>query len=306
MADFGECALCRSQQLTLKARVQDSDEWECHCPRCGVFRMDGFAQAVGLTDLTERQRGALSVLSRRESEAGSKLLVTRDIDGLLEQAPETPDLSEAIDRVLLWVSDEAESYFAAVDTEPETLCAALGFHTPGDMVESLEAARSLEYLTATDQTVALTVRGWEKVGELRRNRVESRQVFVAMSFHEDLRPAWTDGFAPGIKGTQYYRPRRIDEVEHNERIDDRILAEIRRSGLVVADFTKNVRGVYLEAGFALGLGIPIIWTCHEEEIGEVHFDTRQYNHLLWAEPQDLRMKLTNRIMALFPPPGLSA
>ena len=57
-------------------------------------------------------------------------------------------------------------------------------------------------------------------------------------------------------------------------------------------------GVYYEAGFAEGLGIDIFWTCREESIGDLHFDTRQYNHIIWTNPADLREKLTNRIRAV--------
>ena len=38
----------------------------------------------------------------------------------------------------------------------------------------------------------------------------------------------------------------------------------RHGGLVVADFTGHRGGVYFEAGFARGLGIPVVWTCHKE------------------------------------------
>ena len=88
--------------------------------------------------------------------------------------------------------------------------------------------------------------------------------------------------------------------EHNEKIDDRIIAEIRQSGLVVADFTGQRGGVYYEAGFANGLGIPLIWTCHDDAVENLHFDTRQYNHIVWQEPVDLRSQLVDRIAATLP------
>lgn len=59
---------------------------------------------------------------------------------------------------------------------------------------------------------------------------------------------------------------------HTDRIDDKILAEIRRSGLLVADFTGHRQGVYFEAGFALGLDVPVIWCCREDEIEKAHFE----------------------------------
>ncbi|MDH3514509.1 MAG: nucleoside 2-deoxyribosyltransferase, partial [Gammaproteobacteria bacterium] len=91
-------------------------------------------------------------------------------------------------------------------------------------------------------------------------------------------------------------------LEHNDDINDRIIAEIRKSRFVVADFTGNRGGVYFEAGFALGLGKPVIWTCKRsffEEHG-VHFDTQARNHILWDEPADLRRALQARIEATVP------
>ena len=93
---------------------------------------------------------------------------------------------------------------------------------------------------------------------------------------------------------------KVDLVEHNGKIDDFIVAQIRRSGLLVADFTGHRGGVYFEAGFAMGLGIPVIWTCRDSDIDELHFDTRQYNHIAWTNPQDLQERLQNRIAATIP------
>jgi nucleoside 2-deoxyribosyltransferase len=68
----------------------------------------------------------------------------------------------------------------------------------------------------------------------------------------------------------------------------------------VADFTLHKAGVYFESGFALGLGIPVIWTCREDELVKTHFDTRQYNHVVWKDEQDLFEKLKRRIEATIP------
>jgi nucleoside 2-deoxyribosyltransferase len=85
-------------------------------------------------------------------------------------------------------------------------------------------------------------------------------------------------------------------------VDDEIIAEIRRSRFLVADFTcepEKVRGgVYFEAGFARGLDIPIIWTCKDTSKKDLHFDTRQYPHILWEDSADLYKQLKDRIGAL--------
>jgi len=95
-------------------------------------------------------------------------------------------------------------------------------------------------------------------------------------------------------------PIRIDRVHHNEKICDKIVAEIRTCQFLIADVTLQRAGVYFEAGFAMGLGRQVIWTCRDDDLKNVHFDTRQYNHIVWKEPGDLRMQLADRIKATIP------
>lgn len=95
-----------------------------------------------------------------------------------------------------------------------------------------------------------------------------------------------------------YNPVRIDRVEHVNRIDDEIIARIRDSKFLVADFTGQRNGVYFEAGFMLGLGRPVFWICDQEQLKDVHFDTRQYNTVDYTDTDDLRKRLQFRIEAI--------
>lgn len=149
--------------------------------------------------------------------------------------------------------------------------------------------------------VTLTEAGWGRIAELESGgtRKESRVVFVAMWFDESLQLAWKEGFQKAIEGTGY-QALRIDLKEHNEKICDSIIAEIRKSRFLVADFTGHRGGVYYEAGFAKGLGMEVIWTCRETDLEKTHFDTRQYNHIVWKDEKDLLEKLKRRIEATIP------
>ena len=141
-----------------------------------------------------------------------------------------------------------------------------------------------------------------------------------MWFDESMEDIYDKGIEPAIETDCDIRCVKIDNVEHNNKICDAIIAEIRKSSFVVADFTagccdqcetcdKKVEcndqvrprgGVYFEAGFALGLGIPVIWTVRQDQINKVHFDTRQYNHIPYKDAEDLRKQLANRIRATIP------
>jgi len=150
----------------------------------------------------------------------------------------------------------------------------------------------------TNETVVVMLKGWERIREVRRrSSAISRLGFVAMSFSPDLAQAFDEGIRPAIEvdAQAGYKALRIDREEHVDRIDERILVEIRRSRFVVADFTGHRPGVYFEAGFALGLGLPVIWTCHKDHLHEAHFDVRQYNQIDWESPGELRERLAARI-----------
>jgi len=146
----------------------------------------------------------------------------------------------------------------------------------------------------------LTVDGYKRIEEQIAN-IDSSQAFVAMWFDDSMNDVFAEGIIPAIKDAGY-QSFRIDQKEHNNKIDDEIIAEIRRSRFIVADFTQGTDGarggVYYEAGFAHGLGLPVIFTCHRDSVESLHFDTNHYNHIVWDEPADLRDKLKNRILAV--------
>jgi nucleoside 2-deoxyribosyltransferase len=141
--------------------------------------------------------------------------------------------------------------------------------------------------------------GYTRIEETRVNPA-SEQVFVAMWFDKSMDAPYEEGIDRGIRASGY-RPLRIDRKEHLNKIDDEIIAEIRRSRFVVADFTSPTDrprgGVYFEAGFALGLGLPVVWTCRKDAIDSVHFDTRQFNHITWDSLPSLAKQLRDRILA---------
>ena len=122
-----------------------------------------------------------------------------------------------------------------------------------------------------------------------------------MWFHESMTQAYEDGIGPAVEEAGY-SPLRIDQKEHINKIDDEIIAEIRRSRFLVADFTQGADGarggVYYEAGFAHALSLPVIFTCREDSLNDLHFDTEHYNHIVWTDENELREKLKNRILAV--------
>ena len=179
-----------------------------------------------------------------------------------------------------------------------------------DGVSGVEFLGLLKYLTGSGLTawdsqsreekcwVQLTMKGWETVEPVGVVGGIPNRSFVAMSFDRSLKDAYDIGIRPAIvDDCKLPEPIRMDREQHNENISNRILAEIRLAQFVVADFTFQRAGVYFEAGFAMALGRPVIWMCRDDHFNGTHFDTQQFNHILWKDPQDLRSKLRDRILA---------
>ncbi|MCY4092971.1 MAG: hypothetical protein OXF62_19315 [Caldilineaceae bacterium] len=157
----------------------------------------------------------------------------------------------------------------------------------------------LEDVFLTQNTV--TVAGFNHIAEL-ESAVDSTQAFVAMWFNPKVIQVYDYGIKPAVEAAGF-KPYRVDRGNFLGKIDDQIIAEIRRSRFLIADMTHGDGGargsVYFEAGFALGLGIPVIYTCRSDMYDFLHFDTRQFPHIEWKKEdvEAFRQDLENRIRA---------
>ena len=143
----------------------------------------------------------------------------------------------------------------------------------------------------------ISPKGWDLLERYELSTFFPDQVFIAMSFSDTLNDIWKFGIKMAVEKAGY-RPYRIDKEPHNERIDSKIISEIKNSRFLIADVTEQRQGVYYEAGFAQGLNRQVIWCVHEDDLKNVHFDTRQFGHVVWKDAKDLQAKLYEMICAV--------
>lgn len=307
---MAECVLCGRTLADAPTPTPGArDTLRVECPACGSYDV-GAAAAAALPDRDAYERALLSGVARHAHDRGDVVSLTTDsLDDLIRNARPPRDPFQAADILLAYVRRHMgrmdDSVFVSLTRDFPVVYAA-GPNELRHHLRNLNELGLIEWGQREDGfDVYLTLDGWRRLDELARVSARSVQAFVAMWFDESMDPAWKDGFRPALEATGY-EPLRIDLHEHNERIDERIVAEIRRSGLLVADFTGHRGGVYFEAGLALGLGIPVVWTCRADELEGSHFDTRQYNHIVWESPAVLRERLVTRIRATIGSPDARA
>jgi nucleoside 2-deoxyribosyltransferase len=231
-------------------------------------QMERLAETYAHTPIPDRADRLLRLLARRTNYPGGTVEVNAYFDYPAAHAIEPQEFDYYLEYLAR----------AALIERPAGLDTKISGQTP-----------DVEYGRET----VVTIEGWRRVS---LTGAATRAAFVAMCFAPELEKAFDEGIAPGIADAGY-DPVRVDKVEHNEKVCDRIVAEIRRSRILVADVTMQRQGVYFEAGFAMALGMPVIWMCRKDDLANVHFDTRQYNHIVWETPADLRIRLRDRILA---------
>ncbi len=143
-------------------------------------------------------------------------------------------------------------------------------------------------------SISLTPIGFKRIDTVDRDGLGNRNVFVAMQFKDTAK--LRECIKEGIEKAGY-NPILIDEVEHNNQIMPEILYNIRRSLFVVAELTHKNPGAYLEEGYALGYGKPVIQLCRDDALQDLHFDIRQKSTVVWTKEEEIPEKLCKRIKA---------
>ena len=291
MPDMDPCALCGTQAETVVSREGTRQR----CPRCGDFKLARTAviRRVPLSDKIK-----ISGWVRDQNALGEEPELTSDRIGLIVASP-LPGIVERADRLLTHAIKRQSRLGQRFRMGTPELLAAT-YSQDGHEVEYLTRFlkdESLINVLDLGAHIQITPRGYMRYEALQTQPSASAQGFVAMWFDDSMREAYAEGFEVGIRVAGYH-PLRVDGVEHVGKIDDEIIAQIRRSRFVVADFTGHRAGVYFEAGFALGLNLPVIWSCRRDHINDLHFDIRQFNCIDWTEADELADRVQKRIEAV--------
>ena len=159
------------------------------------------------------------------------------------------------------------------------------------LYDSLKKSGDIEIINSYiggEEVFKITMKGWRRAKELENKNpnANSKKAFIAMWFHESMKP-----LEKSIKTAAKqagYKAYTIRDIKHSDKIDDKILSEIDKSKFVICDITSKAvdkprASVFFEAGYAKGRDIPVIWTCDKsmKKAQSNAFDTRQYKCLFW-------------------------
>ncbi|HEY2968580.1 MAG TPA: hypothetical protein VGK75_09460 [Casimicrobiaceae bacterium] len=277
------------------------------CPGCGDYRCSSTLEAELKAQGRPDNWIAISHVVRTRNPA---LITTQYFSDFLRNAVEPPPMT-AVDNVIMWIGNNTNFGTDVTPSIPE-LATRIG--TSEDALDLvIEYARSQQWLEF-NKTLAgvsqfqLTIPGWGRLRELRTSSMESRVAFMAMKFNEaELNDLYQAHFKEAVKQTGFDLET-VEVAQPAGLIDDHIRVKIRRSRFMIADVTHGNNGAYWEAGFAEGLGLPVIYTCSTKVMGDKahphhpHFDTNHHLTVEWdsEKPAAACTKLKATIRATLP------
>lgn len=297
MANASWCPLLGHPTRSV-SRIAGFDAFSVDCPVCGRFTFTG-SLGASLPSFPEELRRSVSWYTRERTERRDPVpeLTTNNLEEMAASVPALPVLEKA-DRLLRAYSSRCAHPGSPIEfsdlEEFASLVRANSKEEVKYLTRYLQDAKLVE--KRSDLKLVISVSGWQHLQLAREQHSRSKRAFVAMWFDPSVEGAYDSGIRMALEDVSL-EPIRIDRVHHNGKICDQILAAIRECGVVIADFSGHRQGVYFEAGFALGLGKPVIWCCRKSDLDDAHFDTRQYNHLVWSTPEELRGMLRERLRA---------
>ena len=309
-----KCPVCLNPTAT--SPMEAVHELTVDCPQCLTFTIDrSTAMNLTATSIDRWKISAWLVENKPE------VLTTADIEAALESAH--PSLTTRAERMLRWLNakfpagrffhlrdnttvvkfNEAKPPASSIPVFQMSSASLARLIPVGWNLNTEEMEFMVEQVLCNELGLLVNPTGNEyRVSPKGLLHLEGRKNenstigFCAMWFSDEVKSLWTDVIEPAIREAGY-EPLRIDSKRHNGKIDDEIMASIRGSRFVVADFTGSRGGVYYEAGFAHGLDLPVIFMCRDGD--ELHFDIRQYNCIFWKADalEDAQSRLKNRILA---------
>ena len=328
-----ECPLCKENTAEITSR---NDCWTLYnCKICGRFKID--EDVVDFNYWNEwsikknpndpknktiekfrNERHLLSGLSRELTEAGFAPLhiSEKSIISLLNDSRIARTLEEKIDKFLYYLSKKTTYFEEKIEfdeSNDRSLMYAKNSQEMESILNLLVEEKSIYSWDNMNSIIHLTKDGLIYIQDKNINiTTNSKQVFVAMWFSEEMEAIYNDSISPAIKECGF-QAIKINEIEHNDDVTDAIISHIKSSRFMIADFTGLRSGVYYEAGYAKGLGLDVIFCCKKswfeqgykrissdnvesQETG-IHFDTNHQNFIVWEDGDDLKKRLIDRIRA---------
>lgn len=266
------------------------------CPQCGVYYL---SNDTLMPDVSEKVNIAGYLYETKPIRGELPIVIDNNRISEILNSPLVPrTLSDRISKTVTYI-DLKSRYLGQSVTPPIPVMYVADKWERKNFLGSMmnEHLINLSGDAENNPQVSLTLKALEYL-KPRTEISRPGQCFIAMWFDPSMNQFFENIVKPACSEAGY-EAIRVSDKEFTGEITDEIIAGIKESAFVIADFTGHRGGVYYEAGYAIGLGKMVIQMCNESEQGQLHFDINHRNTIFWngTDIDKFRIILVNRIRA---------
>jgi len=294
--DAKPCPVCQSQAL-----VEIFDHAERHrvdCPACGKFVITVTAKQFAKQNeiVGSTWRAVVSYWIRQRQNHQREIEIDRNLMELLLKEVKLPGHRVQADNLIRYFGENLGSPEQYLSVDHRVIGARIGANLQKGVnyiVQYLIDKKYSKMPTSIDKNTGkhivdtnrlrLTFKGWDRYEKIKQQGTPGRIAFMAMQYNDKEHDSVYFGcFKPAVKQAGF-ELRRLDENLAAGLIDNQLRVEIRNAQFLLADLTNDNLGAYWEAGFAEGLGKPVIYLCRKEHFDrfKTHFDTNHHTTIVW-------------------------
>lgn len=310
------CAICLSRDgfNCIETGAPDCDAQRFECEVCGNFLVSRTAIIDVLNPenshldlplrafLSHRTRLNYNTLTNSDN---LDLISTHTIDELIKADSSLPSPSQQITNAVRFIGEQTNRDFQMLKRLPPEFHSTIGSPTrryAKKLVVELVNRGLLEGIDASTLSspnelvdMELTLAGWDFFENEKKGQISSNYGFIALKFGDDKLDKFLDDHVKPALSEVGFRSVDLRDVSRAGVIDNIMRAQIRDSRFVIADLTHDNSGAYWEAGYAEGLGKPVIYICEASKFDQhqTHFDTNHCTTIMWedSKPNDFVQEL---------------
>ena len=304
MSDSAECPVCQNAEEGSSCRqlptLPNEDLSTFQCDVCGRYKTPGLVGLSGLGGLKPIQRALLSYRLRTRSSEEEPFVTSEWVNDLLSNVS-LPTPAMQATNLVRFIGDEVSRSGKPLGQLPIGFHAIIGSFNRAMALRLIGELQERKILTMDNVVgipgkplnITLTLDGWERYEAEKRGRFEGDYGFIAMQFDDsELDPFVKDIVKPAVKEGIRYDLFDMRDVGRAGVVDNIMRTQIRGAAFIIVDLTHDNSGAYWEAGYAEGLGKPVLYICEKTKFEEArtHFDTNHCTTVLWSRDDDAGFK----------------
>lgn len=286
------CLFC-TEIVRIEEKGKHDHYLACNCAPGGFYSLlrDSYDEINRLSyRIKSKLFPIISAYIREQSDCSEAVtLAVEDLEAI-ENSPKIPvTIEEKEGRLLQYLYRHSEGPGDPVVIHPLTQSFNLTY-SPNlqELVYIIEKLKEGQFIIREGMTFRLTEKGWSEAAATAGGR-RLKSCFVLLTDDNDTRYEWSKGIFPKIEQCGYL-PSLFHETEKEAR-EYYSIEQIAESRLIIADLTNRSPEVYLAAGYALGKGIPVIWTLKRNSADKLYVQSHSIRPIIYDTTEELAAML---------------